>query len=88
MAIEFKYDGPRPLRDLGGNAAVRFNTVPECPELSPGFTASVLGWGSELVASGSDLGELARYVAERFGGKVRILHNSAYNPLGWAEASW
>jgi len=66
--------GPTKLnRDRDGYVVAQFGQFPECEELPPDFTVSVIGWGSQLLASGKTLAELASYVQRRFG-KVRLAH--------------
>jgi len=81
------YRGPRPMRDKGGRVVVQFGQFPDCPELAPNFTVSVIGWGSQLVAEGTDLDELAAYARRRFG-DLRIARGETLNPGGLAEAVW
>lgn len=80
--------GPKPLRDKNGRAVVRFGQFPDCPELCPDHTASVIGWGSELVASSPSLEALADYVEKRFKGRVAVAVGESTNPRNWPVAAW
>lgn len=84
--IRDTFSGPKPMHDAEGFAVVEFGRHPDCEELPPDFTVSVLGWGSRLLATGTDLEELARYAESRFP-KVRVAIGSP-DPLGWGEAKW
>jgi hypothetical protein len=83
-----RFDGPRPLRDMAGRAVIRFGQFPDCPELAPDFTASVIGWGSQLVASCPDLEALAEAIERRFCGRVAVAVGETVNPRGWPVAVW
>ena len=83
-----EYEGPTPMRDLSGCVVVQFGRFPDCPELYPDYTAAVIGWGSQLVATGPDLDELAEYLERRFDGKVRLAVGEERNPRNWRVARW
>lgn len=67
-----EYRGPKPCRDEEGNVLVQFGQSPECEELPPHLTVSVIGWGGQLLASAPTKEELLAVVARRFK-KFRIV---------------
>jgi hypothetical protein len=67
------------MRDTSGRVVVLFGQFPDYPELAPGFTASLIGWGSQLVASSPSLEALAEAVERRFHGCVAIAVGGTLN---------
>ncbi len=83
-----QFDGPKPMRDKDGFVVIRFGQFPECEELPPDFTVSVLGWGHQLLATGTDLKELAEHASKKYKGKVRIAVGETENPTNLEVAAW
>ena len=86
--ITSKYRGPKPMRDKEGFVVIEFGQFPDCEELAPDFTVSVLGWGSQLLATGTDRAELATFAKNKYGGKVRVAVGEECNPLNMEQAKW
>lgn len=86
--ITGQFNGPKPMRDKEGFVVLQFGQFPECEELSPDFTVSVIGWGSQLLATGTDLKELAELASKKYRGKVRIAVGETENPTNLEVAVW
>lgn len=82
-----QWNGPKPMRDRQRRVVVQFGQFPDCEELAPDFTASVVGWGSQLVAASPSLDALAEHIEKRFG-KVAIAVGEEWNPRSWPVADW
>lgn len=83
-----QWHGPRPMRDKKGRVVIQFDQFPDCEELPPDFTASVIGWGSTLVAASPSLEVLAETIEKRFKGNVAIAVAETQNPRNWPVAVW
>jgi hypothetical protein len=72
------YRTGRPLRDRAGRVAIQFGQFPDCEELSPDQTVSIIGWGDTLLASTPVKGEAGRLIlaeiAEVIFGEVVLAH--------------
>jgi hypothetical protein len=85
--IELKLRGPKPLYDREGHVVVRFGEQLKCSELDHAFTVSVVGWGTQLLATGDSIEELADLVLKKYK-RVRISSDSEFKPFDNGSPVW